>query len=944
MQTLHELEDWFHGKINRMEAERRLLQSGVLDGKFLVRERDDRSFTLSLCFRGLVKHYKIDVLSSGEVGIQDGPRFDNLISLISHYSVFSDGLWCCLEFPCVNSNGDIRMEAGNSRDFNWSVQQSGSNSNMHADFFENQSMIQPSTIISPIAANRNGSCGLVSGQQNGHLQNGAGKNSSKSKSSENLSKGSSSKSVVSSWLKNPVAFLSRNGHESKSTVKLNGIKPLKEEKKGPPQKMPSECLQAKPVLPPVAKNLYLSPLTILPNISEVPVPAVTPAKTIKIPLRPPPLRVQDYNHNDCKVESPTDIQNCSPLSPQKATPPSSLDIVVDKFATVVLTEAVPMAAVSCSSPDSPQALPLPSTKMKPMPFPRRKKSSQSYANLTSNQQCDSANETKSIDNSVKLESPTGATEPNLDIGSGRNSGTSSPQTPTEKLLPSSFQSMCHNLEISMPEVPKEPDLAVNVPAEDTPRVGPVPSKRPNMWPPSITTSNLNSVIAELKHRVMSVGVSDLKSPSSEMSSVFHVPSVASNTSDVKLDSELRRPSVDAKLSNENVTANSVVLRQQPLRKLPSCHETTSMTDPQYEEIDPDYEGNKSVPSSTTSENNNTIAETSDELPKDTDESLVNSTVEDSKWDDTSEEILAPSSQSSLVRGGHRKPPWTKEESEFHFKTIKRHRNGLIAIDRKLLCFQEKLGSGNFGEVLKATFTSGNDEVPCALKTLRRDHVASGKADILREARMMTRLDHPHIVRLFGISEGDPFVLVMELAPLGPLRSYLKKNPNFPINSIIGLMHQVALGMEYLESKQFVHRDLAARNVLLVNENFAKISDFGMSKALGLHSDYYTVEPKGKLPLKWYAPECIYYFKFSTKSDVWSYGVTLWEAMSYGGKPYVGLTGREILKMFSTNQRLHCPDKCPKDIFRIMQHCWELRPETRPSFSQLVMMLKSKLDT
>lgn len=105
---------------------------------------------------------------------------------------------------------------------------------------------------------------------------------------------------------------------------------------------------------------------------------------------------------------------------------------------------------------------------------------------------------------------------------------------------------------------------------------------------------------------------------------------------------------------------------------------------------------------------------------------------------------------------------------------------------------------------------------------------------------MTRLDHPHIVRLLGVSEGDPFLLVMELASLGPLNLFLKKNPNFPVRDVLVLMHQVALGMEYLESKQFVHRDLAARNVLLVNESFAKISDFGMSKVIGLDSDYYKV--------------------------------------------------------------------------------------------------------
>lgn len=159
-------------------------------------------------------------------------------------------------------------------------------------------------------------------------------------------------------------------------------------------------------------------------------------------------------------------------------------------------------------------------------------------------------------------------------------------------------------------------------------------------------------------------------------------------------------------------------------------------------------------------------------------------------------------------------------------------------------------------------------------------------EILKEAQTMASLDHKHIIRLIGVCEGDPFMLVMELAPLGPLNKYLQDFSNhFTTNDLVNLMLQVAKAMSYLESKNYVHRDLAARNVLLVNEKFAKISDFGMSRALGLGKDYYKARSASKWPLKWYAPECIYYYKFSSKSDVWSFGVTLWETMSKGEMPY-----------------------------------------------------------
>ncbi|RWS05172.1 tyrosine-protein kinase ZAP-70-like protein [Dinothrombium tinctorium] len=199
------------------------------------------------------------------------------------------------------------------------------------------------------------------------------------------------------------------------------------------------------------------------------------------------------------------------------------------------------------------------------------------------------------------------------------------------------------------------------------------------------------------------------------------------------------------------------------------------------------------------------------------------------------------------------------------------------------------------------------------------------SEILKEAQTMSSLDHKHIVRLIGVCETDPLMIVMELAPLGPLNQYLIDHTNcVPINDIIALILQVAMAMEYLECRQYIHRDLAARNVLLVNDRFAKISDFGMSRALGIGKEYYRARSASKWPLKWYAPECIYYFKFSTKSDVWSFGVTLWEAVSYGQKPYEGMDGQDILRLFRENRRLPKPDNCPDEIYELMWKCWAFR--------------------
>ena len=222
---------------------------------------------------------------------------------------------------------------------------------------------------------------------------------------------------------------------------------------------------------------------------------------------------------------------------------------------------------------------------------------------------------------------------------------------------------------------------------------------------------------------------------------------------------------------------------------------------------------------------------------------------------------------------------------------------------------------------------------------------------MKEAAVMASLDHKHIIRLIGIAseerERSPFLMVLELAPLGPMISFLQTGAGhaLSVRDILVLMLQVSMGMQYLESRNYVHRDLAARNVLLVNESFAKISDFGMSRALGIGKDYYRAKAGSKWPLKWFAPECIYYFKFSSKSDVWAFGVTLWEALSYGARPYDGMDSIQILRFLNADekrQRLPPPPATPPPVQDLLARCWAFRPEDRPSFAAIVQSLTSHL--
>ncbi|KAK9398371.1 non-receptor tyrosine-protein kinase TNK1-like [Crotalus adamanteus] len=254
---------------------------------------------------------------------------------------------------------------------------------------------------------------------------------------------------------------------------------------------------------------------------------------------------------------------------------------------------------------------------------------------------------------------------------------------------------------------------------------------------------------------------------------------------------------------------------------------------------------------------------------------------------------------------------------------------------------ERLGDGCFGVVHRAEWHApGGTLIPVAVKTLRSDVSSDPGAliDFLNEVNAMCCLDHPHLLRLHGVVLTQPLKMVTELAMLGSL--YDRLQPPFPLHQLWSYAAQVAGAMAYLESKLFVHRDLAARNILLVSEDHAKIGDFGLMRPLSSKSDRYIMSAHRRIPFAWCAPESLRLGVFTSASDVWMFGVTLWEMFSYCEEPWVGLTGRQIMiKIDREGGRLERTEDCPRVIYALALKCWAHNPEDRPKFREMVHLLQ-----
>lgn len=259
---------------------------------------------------------------------------------------------------------------------------------------------------------------------------------------------------------------------------------------------------------------------------------------------------------------------------------------------------------------------------------------------------------------------------------------------------------------------------------------------------------------------------------------------------------------------------------------------------------------------------------------------------------------------------------------------------------------KELGTGEFGVVQQGVWTNDGERIQVAIKCLSRERMQNNPIEFLKEAAIMHSIDHEHIVRLYGVVlDTNALMLVTELAPLRSLLECLKEpslRTSFPVLTLCDFAIQICDGMQYLEMKRLIHRDLAARNILVFSKNKVKISDFGLSRALGVGKDYYQTNfnVNLKLPIAWCAPECISYLRFTSASDVWAYGVTLWEMFSYGFQPWAALTGHQILEAIDEPnfQRLEQPECCPKEYYTLMLKCWQHDPNKRPRFSDLMNIL------
>ncbi|XP_062372838.1 tyrosine-protein kinase receptor TYRO3 [Sardina pilchardus] len=280
----------------------------------------------------------------------------------------------------------------------------------------------------------------------------------------------------------------------------------------------------------------------------------------------------------------------------------------------------------------------------------------------------------------------------------------------------------------------------------------------------------------------------------------------------------------------------------------------------------------------------------------------------------------------------------------------------VLVDRASLTLGKELGKGEFGSVYEGIFSpQGGEEMKVAVKTMRAGiHSHEDLETFLKEAEIMRHFDHENVVSLLGVTleqdEDSSIPVPLVILPFlrhGDLRRFLIATrygdiPMFvPYQSLLRFMIDIASGMEYLSSKGFLHRDLAARNCMLGDDLHVRVADFGLSKSV-YSGNYYRQKVAIRLPMKWMAIESLSESMFTTKTDVWSFGVTMWEIMSRGKTPYPGVHNHELLAYLEAGQRLKPPADCESTLYEVMQSCWESDPAQRPGFAELGVQLKGLL--
>uniref|UniRef100_A0A8C9EC25 Fibroblast growth factor receptor n=1 Tax=Phocoena sinus TaxID=42100 RepID=A0A8C9EC25_PHOSS len=279
------------------------------------------------------------------------------------------------------------------------------------------------------------------------------------------------------------------------------------------------------------------------------------------------------------------------------------------------------------------------------------------------------------------------------------------------------------------------------------------------------------------------------------------------------------------------------------------------------------------------------------------------------------------------------------------------------LPRDRLVLGKPLGEGCFGQVVLAEAIGLDKDKPnrvtkVAVKMLKSDATEKDLSDLISEMEMMKMIGkHKNIINLLGACTQDgPLYVIVEYASKGNLREYLQarrppgleycynpsRHPEEQLSSkdLVSCAYQVARGMEYLASKKCIHRDLAARNVLVTEDNVMKIADFGLARDIH-HIDYYKKTTNGRLPVKWMAPEALFDRIYTHQSDVWSFGVLLWEIFTLGGSPYPGVPVEELFKLLKEGHRMDKPSNCTNELYMMMRDCWHAVPSQRPTFKQLV---------
>ncbi|XP_073531820.1 ephrin type-A receptor 7 isoform X3 [Phyllobates terribilis] len=299
------------------------------------------------------------------------------------------------------------------------------------------------------------------------------------------------------------------------------------------------------------------------------------------------------------------------------------------------------------------------------------------------------------------------------------------------------------------------------------------------------------------------------------------------------------------------------------------------------------------------------------------------------------------------------------------------------LDASCIKIERVIGSGEFGEVCSGRLKlPGKRDVAVAIKTLKVGYTEKQRRDFLCEASIMGQFDHPNVVHLEGVvTRGKPVMIVIEYMENGALDAFLRKclewftsppktkrsgstqtmsikvqtlntpgsnaqkhDGQFTAIQLVGMLRGIAAGMRYLADMGYVHRDLAARNILVNSNLVCKVSDFGLSRVIEDDADAVYTTTGGKIPVRWTAPEAIQYRKFTSASDAWSYGIVMWEVMSYGERPYWDMSNQDVIKAIEEGYRLPSPMDCPSGLHQLMLDCWQKERGERPKFEQIVGIL------